>query len=45
MSDDVIDHGGRCHSPLPLAHDAHGITHQVGLAGFLPPGVVAALSG
>lgn len=44
MGDDVIDHRGRGDAPFPFARDAEGMAHQVGLAGFLPAGVVASLS-
>jgi hypothetical protein len=45
MGNDVVNHAGRSYSPLLLAHDAQGAAHQEGLAGFIPSGVVAALSG
>lgn len=45
MGNDVIDHGCRRYSPILLAHDAQGMAHQVGLAGFVPACGVASLSG
>jgi hypothetical protein len=45
MGLDVVDHCSRGYSPFPLAHDAEGIALKVRGSGFLPPGVVASLSG
>jgi hypothetical protein len=40
----VVNHSGWGYSPILLAHDAEGMAHEVGLAGLLPSGVVAAFS-
>jgi hypothetical protein len=45
MRGDVVDYCGRGYPPFLLAPDAQWLVHQVGLAGVLSAGVVAALSG